>query len=103
MELFAPLHKVTGGIAVTVVVGFTVIVKFTVWPIQVDPPVERVGVTDTIEDRGEFELELVVVNPGIVPDPFEANPMLVFPLTHANVVFKALLPNEIGFVNVLLQ
>jgi hypothetical protein len=103
MELFAPLHKTIAGIAVTVVVGFTVIVKFSVCPTQVEPPVESVGVTETIEDSAEFELELVVVNPGIVPDPFEANPMLVFPLIHAKVVFKALLPNEIGFVNVLLQ
>ena len=97
------MHKVTGGIAVTVVVGFTVIVKFTVWPIQVDPPVESVGVTDTIEERGEFELELVAVNPGIVPDPLEVKPILLLPFTHAKVVFNALLPNEIGFVKVLLQ
>ena len=102
-ELFVPLQMVILGIVLTVVVGFTVMLKFIVCPTHVDPPFERVGVTDTIEDRGEVVLELVAVNAGIELAPFAANPIVVFPFTHENVVFKALLPNVIGFVKVLLQ
>jgi hypothetical protein len=102
-ELFELLHNVTSGIVLTVVVGFTVIVKFSVCPTQVEPPVESVGVTETIEDNGVFELGFAEIKPGMSPAPLELRPIDVFPLTHVKVVFTALLPKTIGLVNELLH
>ena len=97
------MHNVTSGIVLTVVVGFTVIVKLRVWPTQVEPPVDSVGVTETMEDNGVLELGLVDVKPGMSPAPIELRPIDVLPFTQENVVFTALLPKTIGFVNELLQ
>jgi hypothetical protein len=56
-----------------------------------------------MEVNGVFELGLVDVKPGMSPAPLELRPIDVLPFTQENVVFTALLPKTIGFVNELLQ
>jgi len=80
-EVDAPLQKSWSGTGTTVGFGITVMVKKAVTPGQ--PLLD--GVISIVELMDVFPV-LVVINPGISPEPFIASPISAWLLVHENVV-----------------
>ena len=68
------LHNDWLATALTVAVGFTVIVNVIDVPTQLTPPLVNVGVTVMVAVTGEL-LVLLAVNVGMFPLPLAARPM----------------------------
>ena len=77
MELIAVLGQMDWDIFVAVIVGmgFTVIVKVLVGPVQETPLNVNIGVTTIEAVRTVFPV-LIAVNDGILPMPLAANPIV---------------------------
>ena len=71
-------------------VGFTVIVKLTGAPLQLTPPLVKVGVTVIVAVTGTWLL-LIAVKAGILPKPAEVNPMVVLLLVQLYVTVPPVL------------
>jgi len=71
----APLHTAWLATALTVGIGFTVIVKVIVGPVQVTPALVYVGVTVIVAVTGA-PVALVAVKLAMLPVPAAARPML---------------------------
>lgn len=81
IEVVAPLQTITLEGAVTIGVGFTVIVNVFEDPIQVTPLIVLVGVTVIVAVIGAFE-EFVAVKTGILPIPVAGRPIAVLSFAH---------------------
>lgn len=81
----APLHTTWLAIAFTDGVGFTVMVKLIVGPVQVTPPAVNVGVTVTVATTGAL-VALMAVKLAILPVPAAARPMDGVLLVQLNTV-----------------
>ena len=71
-----PLHSTCDATAFTVGTGFTVMVNVCDVPVQVMPPLVKVGVTVIVPVTGAV-VKLVAVKLLILPVPLAAKPMLV--------------------------
>ena len=74
-----PLHTVWSAIALTVPVGLTVIVKLTATPVQLTPPLLKLGVTVIVATCGTDVLFIAIKAP-ILPVPPAASPIVVLVL-----------------------
>jgi hypothetical protein len=85
-------------------VGFTVIVKVLVDPMQFTDPLLNVGVTTMVAVTGEFPV-LMAVKEAISPVPLPAKPILVVLFVQTKVVVPPVLlvPKETREVLALLQ
>ena len=81
----APLHSVWLAGTFTLAVGFTVMVKVLLAPLQVIPPLVNVGVTVIVAVTGVLPA-LTAVNDGIVLVPDAPSPMLVLLLVQLYTV-----------------
>ena len=70
----APLHTVWFTTGSTLNVGFTVMLKLVVVPVQLAPPLVNTGDTVMVAVTGAV-VAFVAVKPAILPEPFAANPM----------------------------
>lgn len=70
------LHSTWLATAFTVGVGFTVIIKVIGVPVQLTPALVYVGITVTVALIGAIVV-FVAMKPGILPDPFNPNPIAV--------------------------
>ena len=80
-----PLHFTWFAIEFTCAVGFTVIVKLVVGPLQLTDPLLNVGVTVIVAVTGDVPV-LIAVNDGIpvlLPPDDAANPIPVLSFVHA--------------------
>ena len=75
-DVDAPLHSIWLAGWLTTAVGFTVIVKLLVGPLQLMPPLVNVGVIVIVAVCGVVPV-LIATNDGIVAVPLAASPMLV--------------------------
>ena len=73
-------HRAWFATALTVGVGFTVMLNVVELPVQVRPALVKVGVIVTVEVTGEL-VALVAVNEEISPVPPAPSPMVVLELT----------------------
>ena len=76
------LHKIWSSIGSTWPVGFTVIVKVSVGPVQLTPFSVNVGVTVKVAVTGEVPV-LTPAKDGISPVPKSAKPILVVSFVQA--------------------
>ena len=74
-----PLHITSDETVLTVGLGFTVIVNIVGAPVQVVPPLEKVGVTVILETCAVAPV-LIAVKALIVPVPVAVRPMVVLSL-----------------------
>ena len=74
-----PPQMVSAVIAVMVGIGFTVMMKVCSGPVQVTPPLVKVGVNVMVAVTCAVP-ELIAVKAGTLPVPLAPNPMLVLSL-----------------------
>ena len=85
-----PLHNSSLAGWFTCPVGFTVMVKVLVEPVQLVPPLVKVGVTTIVAITGAIPM-LTAVNEAILPVPDDTSPMPGVSLLQAYVVVPPVL------------
>jgi hypothetical protein len=71
--VFDPLHTVWSAGSFTCAVGLTVIVKFSVGPVQLTDPFVKVGVMVIVAVTGDVPA-FTAANDGMFPEPLAASP-----------------------------